>query len=676
MSEEFNWLEYAEPEESAPAPSPRRGLSRFLPRLPGRPRLPRVPRLSFRPRLPGMPRLPRLPRWRRGAQPAPEQASATVLLGIQDERPLDELDDRLQLLRERSAASSRTEAESRQALYDVDEVLTSPEILDKPGGVISAAALSKAQQQQVELLKDIVGGGAAKAEEASGGRIRLGAPAFSLSAIPRIVGTAVLLLLVSLPFASSDFSEGELPPAEFHEDRHGATTLYNLLDNLTADDYVLVAFEYGPAAAGELDSIAELFLRHIVAQGATPLIVSSKPIAIVHARNIISRINRSVASSGNELVHLRDYAILRYLPGGSLGLRELSENFADVARVSYKGELTGLEIESLDDMTAIALIAERAEDMRHWAEQVVTEVEGTRLLAASGYAAAPLAQIYADSMDEIVGLLVGYRDAYTYGQKLQDSFGALLPASSEPEVEPVVEPISPNRASDEAESQAEGAGAMVEAPPTQPPSTAPPPTVAPLPTTTPRPTNTASPTATAAPAATATEERIRVVEVISPEQVRIRRGPTRADDILRLALAGDLFAVIGTNGDGSWYNIALSDGLAGWIAAFLVEEKTLTAAEFLAGGGEASARNPDERVYLRREITASLGKNRPRYYQVSRPVGGDVPEYALLRDRSAEVPRLEAMTLGTLGAVVVIAGGNVIYALGALRRRRREADIE
>ncbi len=669
MSEEFNWLEYAEPEESAPAPSPRRGLSRFLPRLPRRPRIFRTLRLSFRPRLPGLLRLPRLPRLRRGAQPAPKQSSAADLLGTQDERPLEELDDRLQMLRERSAASLRSEAESRQALYDVDEVLTAPEILDKPGGVISAAALSKAQQQQVELLKDIVGGGAAQANEVSGGRIRLGAPAFSLSAIPRIVGTAVLLLLVSLPFASSDFSEGGLPPAEFQEDRHGATTLYNLLDNLTTDDYVLVAFEYGPAAAGELDSIAELFLRHIVAQGAKPLIVSSNAIAIARARNIIGGINRSVAFSGNELVHLRDYAILRYLPGGSLGLRELSENFADVARVSYKGELTGLEFESLDDMTHIVLIAERAEDMRHWAEQVVTQVERTRLLAASAYAASPLAQIYANSMDEIVGLLVGYRDAYTYGQKLDDDFGALLPASDAP----VNEPVSPNRALGGAESQAEGAGAMVEpSPPTEPP----PPTVAPLPTTTPRPTNTASPTATALPTATATEESIRVVEVISPEQVRIRRGPTRADDILRLALAGDLFAVIGTNGDGSWYNIALSDGLEGWIAAFLVEEKTLTVAEFLAGGGEASARNPGERVYLRREIIASLGKNRPRYYQARGPIGGDIPEYVLLRDRSAEVPRLEAMTLGTLGAVVIIAGGNVLYALGALRRRRREADIE
>ncbi len=674
MSEEFNWLDYAEPEESAPAPSPRRGLRRFLPRRPRLPRLPGRPRL---PGLPGMPRLPRLPRLslpRRGSEDSSlETPSAPDLLGLQDERPLEELDEGLRSLRERSAAGAQFEVESRQALYDVDEVLVSPEVLQKPGGVISAAALSKAQEQQVEMLKDIVGG-AGQAEE-TGGRRFLPSAAFSLSAAPRLLGSAVLCLMVSLPFVSSDFSEGQLPPSEFHEDRPGATTVYDLLDNLTVDDYVLVAFEYGPAAAGELDAIADLFLRHIVAQRAKPLIVSSNPIAIVHAQNIIRGINRSVASSGNDLQRGRDYFILRYLPGGSLGLRELSENFADVARVSHKGELTGLDFDSLEDLAAIVLVAERAEDMRNWAEQVVAEVADTRLLAASGYAAAPLAQVYADSMEEIVGLVVGYRDAYTYGEKLENNYGDPLPAALEPdartdapEVEAAVEPAAQEEQTSEADAQLELAQATAtEKPPaTEMPS----PTVRSLPTTTPRPSNTAPPTATDPPTATATQETVRVVEIVSPQQVRIRRGPSTASDILQLALAGDMFELIGANGDDSWYRIALSAGLEGWIAEFLVEVKEATRAALQAAQASASARISDERVFLRREFNVSLGKNRPRYYQVNTPISGDIPEYVLLRDRSQEVPRLNAMTFGTLAAVLVIALGNVYYALGALGRRR------
>lgn len=659
MSEEFNWLDYAEPEESAPDPPPRRGLRRFLPRLPG------VPRWAGRPRLPRLPSLPKLPRLRR-ADTALEQPSATDLLGVQDERPLEELDDRLRLLHERSAARSQPEAESRQALYDVDEILAAPEILEKPGGVISAVALSKAQQRQVELLKDIVGGGA-QTDGASGVRFRPSLPVFSLSAVPRVLGAVALLLMVSLPFVSSDFAEGELPPADFDADRLGPTTVFNLLDNLSPDDFVLVALEYGPTAAGELDPIADLFLRQLAAQGAKPIIVSSNPIAIARAQNIIGRINRSVAASGNSLLHGRDYHILRYLPGGSLGLRELSENFSDVARVSYKGELTGLAFDSLDDLSAIVTIIERAEDMRHWAEQVVSELDNTRLLAASGYAAAPLAQVYADTMDEIVGLVVGYRDAFTYAEKLEASFVGSRPEAPEPDDEPVVGPVAQSEEPRDAAAPAEPDRA-VASPPAAETSI---PTLTPPPTTTPRPTNTALPTATDQPTETATLETIRVVEVTSPEQVRIRRGPTTADDILQLALAGDQFEVIGANGDGSWYNIALSNGLSGWVAEFLVEEKALTVAEFRAGQGEA-ARAAEEGLFLRRETIVSLGKNGPRYYQVNGPVSGVAAEYALTRDRSQEVPRLQAMTFGTVAAVVVIVLGNALYAVGALRRRRGE----
>ncbi|MDE2638559.1 MAG: SH3 domain-containing protein [Chloroflexota bacterium] len=670
MSEEFNWLDYAEPEESAPDPPQRSGRRRFLPRLPS---LPRLPRLPGRPIMPGLPRLrmPALLR-RRRAEATLEQPSATDLLGGHDERPLDELDDRLLSLRERSVASAQPSAESRRALYDVDDVLVTPEILEKPGGVISAVALSKAQQQQIELLRDIVGG-SPQANEPSGRGLLPKAQVFSLTAVPRLIGTGLLLLLVSLPFVSSDFSEGELPPSDFDEGRRGAATVYNLLDNLTQDDTVLIGFEYGPTAAGELDPLADLLIRHVVAQGAKPLIVSSNPIAIAHAQNIIREINRSVASAGIGLERGRDYHILRYLPGGSLGLRELSENFADVVRVSAKGELTGLEFDSLSEMALIVLIAEYADDMRNWAEQVMSEADGARLLAATGYAAAPIAQVYADAMDEIVGLLVGYRDVYTYGEKLALNFGEL------PQAQPEVAPASPEtatvppvEATGEQAAQAERARATAQPPPTSTPM----PSATSLPTTTPLPTVTSPPTATHLPTATATLETIRIVEVISPQQVRIRRGPTTADDILQLARAGDSFEVTGANGDESWYRIALSNGLDGWIAAFLVEERMVTAAEFRSGQASASANLADERVILWLESIVSLGKTRPRFYQSDSPAPSDELEYIWMRDRSQEVPRLRAMTFGTLAAILLIAVGNVFYALAALRRRGREAQSE
>ena len=693
MNDDFNWLEYAEPVESAPpeVEGRRRGLRRFLPRL-RRPRLrwPRLrgPRLG-RPRLrrPSLPslRLPRLSLRRWAADEA--QESIADLVAVQEERPEAELDERLQALRQRGPVTVTTQ----QALSDVDELLVTPELQSKPGGVISAAALSKAQQQQVEMLKDIVAGPLDTGEESAGGRGRglVSLGGFSVGAAPRMIAAAFVIFVVCLPFVSSDFAEGELPPADFGEDRPDATTFYDLLDNLSSDDYVLVAFEYGPTAAGEMDQLADLLLRQIFAQRAAPLIVSSNPIAIVHAQNIIAGIKRSVADTDLSLEHGSEYFILRYLPGGALGLRELNENFADVARVSAKGILTGLDFESLDEMTLTLLIAESVDDVRNWVEQALPRGEEGRLLLATSYAAGPLAQSYADSTIKIAGPVAGARDAYTYAEKLESSFGALRPArlpawapqqepQQAPPQEPEVAPVAENAAG-EAQAESPLPTSMAPATATWLPTFTPLPSLTPLPTETPPPTATptSAPTATIAP--TATAEPVLMVDVIdSPQRVRIRRGPTTADDILQLADTGDSFEVLGTNGDGSWYQIELENGLEGWIAAFLVEERWV-APGGRAGGGEAavedgaSARADGDRTVLRRAYFPVLGKNERQISQALPPDTGIDWEFVLLRERADEIPRLQALTLGTLAAALTIFIGNIAAALRAFRARPRRS---
>ena len=631
MKDDFSWLDDERPLERSPdTSSARRGLRRFMPRLPG------------------LPRLRRRSRARANAASAPDSAAA-ILEGRSD-RPVEELDDRLRSLRERSLGDPLPGA---AALFDVDEVLVTPEFQRKPGGVISAVALSKAQEQQVELLKDIVGGSLDASAEGDGGRPRL-SPRFSLSALIRLALSALLVLVVALPFVSSDYAVGDLTPPE---DRPALTSMYDLLDDLAQDEYVLVALEYGPTAAGELDALADLLLRHIVAKSAKPVIVSSNPIALIHAQNIIRKINRSVAAAGISLEANQDYYLLRYLPGGALGLRELSENFADVARVSAKGELTGLEVSALEDMSLILLIAESAEDLRLWVEQVLPETEDARLLVATGYAAEPLAAAYADSLDEVVGLVVGFRDAYLYSEKLATAYGAPRGAQRESAVEsaPAEEKPDPQ---DAAQLPTEAAQATATplptatAPPTHTPSpTLPPPTATPPPTETPLPT--------------ATSEPVLYVEVTANQLINIRREPTTAADILAVASRGDRFEALGTNDDGSWYNILLPDGVEAWIASFLVEELLIA-----AGDETDSANAPREQALMRLEFPLRLGKNRPRFYQAQAPGAGDQPEYVLNRDRTGEISRLEAMTLGTLGSVLIIVFGNLVSALRAFGMRR------
>ena len=356
-----------------------------------------------------------------------DESSPAAILRRQQDRPVEELDSRLQALRARALSADDTEADSAppQALYDVDEALVRPEIVHKPGGVISAAALSAAQSKQVELLKDIVGGSLEAADDAP--------PRTLLSALvlPRLLTGLILFLAVALPFASPHFDVSDLPPPTFDADHPAGDRVFALIDGLAEGDRVLVGYEYGPTAAGELDPLADVLLRHLFARGAQPIIVTSNPIAVVHAQNVLKDIARSVQPAGLRLEANRDYYLLRYLVGGALGLRDLSQNFNSIAKVSAKGRLTGLDLTSLDEMALMLLIAERADDIRHWAEQVAPTTN-VKLAAATGYAAQPLAEPYIRQTDGIVGLLVGIGDAYTYGEMLQDPPPPEPPLTSTP----------------------------------------------------------------------------------------------------------------------------------------------------------------------------------------------------------------------------------------------------
>ena len=356
-----------------------------------------------------------------GEESASEQSgdenSLAAIIRRQRDRPIEELDSRLQTLRARALSADDSEADSAaaaQALYDVDEALVRPEILHKPGGVISAAALSAAQKKQVELLKDIVGGPLDAADDAPPRPTLL-----SALVLPRLLTGLVLFLAVALPFVSPNFAVSDLPPSAFGGEHPAGGRVFALMDGLAEGDWALVGYEYGPTAAGELDALADVLLRHLFARGVQPIIVTSNPAAVVHAQNVLNNIARSVQPAGLRLEANRDYYLLRYLTGGALGLRDLSQNFGSVVKVSAKGRLTGLDLRSLDEMALMLLIAERAEDIRHWAEQVAPATDA-ELVAAIGYAAQPLAEPYVRQTDGIAGLLVGIADAYTYGEMLQN----------------------------------------------------------------------------------------------------------------------------------------------------------------------------------------------------------------------------------------------------------------
>lgn len=679
------------------------------------------------------------PEWLQDIDISSDESSAAAIIRQQADRPLYELDDRLQAIREKGlSASSQTadEVAGSGVLSGVSKTLSTPQIDHEIGVLISDVSLSSDQQKQSTLLQEIVGVTITStvATDADGvpivessRRSRRYLPNIGLG---RLLITSILILVMIIPFVSN-FGVGSLPPVAFGSDNPNANAVFNEIETLNEGDWVLVGFEYGPTAAGELDSVADILLRHMFSRGAKPIIVSSNPVAIVHVQNVINNIQQSIRSSGIEITANEDYYIARYLSGGTLGLRDLSQNLDSIVRINAKGIATNLTISSLDEMALMLLIAEGSDDIRNWAEQISPSTS-TRLVAATGYAAQPLAEPYVNQTDGIVGLMVGYRDAYTYGEMLQGLFATPTPAPTETFTATYTETPIPSLTdtpmpsdtpaptetvdSEDVDATADSSSADDVTPaigdddatdvPTETPlpTDTPEPTATPtsVPTDTPEPTNTSVPTNTPQP--TATPNLITVIVITAPDgSVNVRTGPGTTFNVVTTVEFGEVFQVIEENDDGSWIHFLLPDGRDGWIASFLVEKTELPEAEVEGDASDDSASAGRGVTVMQMEFTRRMGKNNIRYSQQQPTVTGTPPTqtftpsptftpsvtptatltptatpdpratFAFARDRKQEESRLNAITLGTIAAVVIILLGNIFYGLRAMAQRRRES---
>lgn len=195
------------------------------------------------------------------------------------------------------------------------------------------------------------------------------------------------------------------------------------VNSIQPGQYVLMAFEYGPTAAGELNPLAEAVLRDILSHRGIPIILSTNPLGAINARGVVEDLANDPtlldAVERDEPLETReDYFVLRYVSGGAIGIRGLTRNEqvgATIFATDAEGEKTGLEFDTLDatDFALVVVIGERVDDIRNWAEQF--DVPGLPKYALMTAGAEPLATAYVNGTG-YQGYLAGYRDTYRYNQ--------------------------------------------------------------------------------------------------------------------------------------------------------------------------------------------------------------------------------------------------------------------
>jgi hypothetical protein len=514
-----------------------------------------------------------------------EVSAGAILRQMQDE-PVETLPERLQKLRA-SAESIPSAAPAPAAddpltalLPSIEDALPPLPLISPPPTPTGAPALTPAQQRQAALLRAMAGTTEVKkARRLSAVELTYDSPYMigledtetaviaeekpeaalpkparrrraqrrprraALTHIERIAAALILAAAVIAPFLSPAFRAGELPPAAFAPGS-AARAAYDRIDALPPGALALVGIEYGSASAAELDGLTDALLRHLLQRGAIPVVIGGNPIGVLHVSNLLAGIAADEAfieRLGGALQPNRDYYVVQFLPGSAVGLRAFSQDSAALLLTDINGQATGLGVRSLQDFSLIALVAERADDARAYAEQIAP-LASRPMIAAVSYGAAPLVEPYFNERVDGGGLLVGYADAYTYARMLGS--GRVFPRSGR-----AIQPLLVG--------------------PTSTPTPTPTATRTPSPTPTETPNPDITPTVTAQPtAASGAGERIGVIT--SNQTVNVRQGAGTNTPVIATLPPGARVIVLATTVTGDWVNIRTENGTVGWVSAALI----------------------------------------------------------------------------------------------------------
>jgi hypothetical protein len=266
--------------------------------------------------------------------------------------------------------------------------------------------LSEKQRLNVGLLKTIISneGEPKPVSPTDAGRQK------PFGRLALIMGT-LLILLGLIIFTPIPGALPQLYPVE-------VAALYNELSILSPESPVLVAVDYDPALAGEMQLSSASMLGHLMTRSARLALVTTRPSGAMLADSLVRSVlpGQPQYPSGDHLVNLG------YIPGDAAGLRTFSRQprlstpyTADLKLAWDSPALQGINL--LSDFSAIIVITDSADVMRNWVEQVQPSLGQSPLFVVLSAQAGPLIQPYFES-DQIQGGMSGLLGGAMYSQIL------------------------------------------------------------------------------------------------------------------------------------------------------------------------------------------------------------------------------------------------------------------
>ncbi len=370
-----------------------------------------------------------LPDWLSNADDAPFQSSAPAPITNTDAIAPGELPSWVQAMRPVDSSipasssgsfSSDKTLESRGALAGLQGVLPavpgfSP--ASKPKAYSIRLQPSDEQQAHAALLEQILAGETAPVPISSYSTLKHSRGlrwflfALFFVALPVILAlrTQIFALPVSLP---SPAVQGAL----------------NVAQLLPEGAPVLVAFDFEPARAGEMEAVAApMFDQMLLLHHPRFTFISTNESGPILAERFIT----TGPLAGHQYQSGIEYLNLGYLPGGQMGIYAFAQEPTRVAPYAFSGgssanmfdfSLTPAwtaepwnNITSLSQFTAFIIVTDNADSARAWIEQT-TSTRGTiSVVVISSAQAAPMIRPYFDSQ-QISGMVSGLYDGSVFEQ--------------------------------------------------------------------------------------------------------------------------------------------------------------------------------------------------------------------------------------------------------------------
>ncbi len=300
----------------------------------------------------------------------------------------------------KAAADVDFKLETTGPLAGMPGVIKVEPIVAMPRAISPAAqfSITKEQQQQASLLRQLV------QEEQQPVQSGVERPVTAGRSGLRFLLALLLLAAVAVALFGPNFLAGNIPTTV----PPAAEAVYTAV-NAAAGQPVLIAFDYTPAMAGELDHEARLLLNQLQQNNSPILITSQSAAGTAVAANLTASLNTPIIPLG-------------MIAGESIGLRQLAGCVGQSQQPCQTLQGRGLSTEAQSALQNVALIivltGERT-SLVNWVEQV-SAANNIPVAAGVTQALGPLTAPYYAS-----GQLLGYLDGLPATVALANSHGAL-----------------------------------------------------------------------------------------------------------------------------------------------------------------------------------------------------------------------------------------------------------